>query len=263
MSDYLDTNSTFTHSICQSLQESTIIDEDYRKSKCRRSYNDIGFSGQHFDSICSECHVPRWCHPSDMPYSGCKLTQDSITNANEHLLITSSRLCISCLGRRVVCFVGDHPIKESLSLDRKSIHSEVDLVKSTLKFCNIKVFHIDNTKFTLLNTGGFRRTMQSKATELGLVGFVRRTEYTHAEIYAYGRVDQIDHFVEFLNDLEAEGFFEPYDIDYNIVFNITKYPHFSIRRSLHSNIDDGILSEDVIPHHLGSVSSDQDVYFPT
>ena len=80
-------------------------------------------------------------------------------------------------------------------------------------YVQLKLVSIDGIRVSLAEWGGFRKYFKSKATEIGLSGYIWRVPITHAVVAAKGSKDQIGRLIDFVKELKEHLFIDTFAVE--------------------------------------------------
>ena len=126
-------------------------------------------------------------------------------------------------------------------------------------FIQLKLVSIDGIRVSLAEWGGFRKFFKSKATDIGLRGYIWRVPITHASVVATGSKVQIDMLIDFVKELKEHMFIQTFVVERPTQPILT--PTFDILPSRRRGVTTGLYSEKELDEDASQSSADTPVMF--
>lgn len=124
-------------------------------------------------------------------------------------------------------------------------------------FVQLKLVSIDGIRVSLAEWGGFRKFFKSKATEIGLRGYIWRVPITHAAVVATGSKAQIDLLIDFVKELKEHMFIDTFVVEMPTQPILTST--FDIIPSRRCRVATGMYSEKELDEVASQSSADSPV----
>jgi acylphosphatase len=121
-------------------------------------------------------------------------------------------------------------------------------------FVQLKLVSIDEIRVSLAEWGGFRKFFKSKATDIGLRGYIWRVPITHAAVVATGSKVQIDMLIDFVKELKEHMFIQTFVVERPTQPILT--PTFDILPSRRRGVTTGLYSEKELDEVASQSSAD-------
>ena len=126
-------------------------------------------------------------------------------------------------------------------------------------FVQLKLVSIDGIRVTLAEWGGFLKFFKSKATDIGLRGYIWREPITHAAVVATGSKVQIDMLIDFVKELKEHMFIQTFVVERPTQPILTST--FDILPSRRRRVTTGLYSEKELDEVASHSSADTPVIF--
>ena len=126
-------------------------------------------------------------------------------------------------------------------------------------FVQLKLVSIDGIRVSLAEWSGFRKFFKSKATDIGLRGYIWRVPITHAAVVATGSKVQIGMLIDFVQELKEHMFIQTFFVERPTQPILTST--FDILPSQRRRVTTGLYSEKELDEVASQSSADTPVMF--